>query len=60
MKTKVQAVEFWRTDDGIKGDIKIRYVNGTDDYLPGETFNRARLKAKSAGVALDIYEVGAK
>lgn len=59
-KNPVKAVEFWKKDENGNGDIKVRYTGGTDDFFPDETYPLALLKAKRAGVLVDVFEIGAK
>ena len=51
----IQAVEYWTKKGVDTGDIKIRYVGGADDLLPGEARKVAENIANCAGVALDIF-----
>jgi len=61
MKTrKVQAVEFWEKKAGDYGDIKVRYMDGSDDLFARQTRNTANQLADDNGVALDVFSPDAR
>lgn len=52
----IQAVEYWVKNENDLGDIKIRYADGSDDFMYEESRQAAENIANCAGVCLDVFK----